>query len=581
MVTGTIVAFCQFGGEFVTKDDGTMLYTDGEAHAVNINDDLKSEIASMFNIDSSTICIKYFLPINKRTLITVSSEKNLGRMIDFHMDSLTIDIYVSNKNENRTTRSIAADSGTSVVDTAAADRSCRSKRPNTANRMTTRSLKARTCVADSSSPTSAICKRGTTSVADSSTRKTASGKTTDNVKQKRSRADEKTVVRRVVDDSVAPVAINPAIDNNTQERVILDSIDEANEANMKVEISFDTADDIGSQLSTNHFDTCITDVGQELENVRAFCDELCKYAFSKGFPSSILRMRSLVLLSNAFQKIVHGGYMLLGQLVSKNLLSRKQIMCIHVEHNLGKILTAELENCGWLGLRKKVFDNPDGRPRDTARNVYEEFGVHLSYPQAWTAKEIAQKEIHTVQEEACNQVPWLCEQIMGANPGTVATVATSVDAKFRRCFVSFYASFHGFENGCRPLIFLDKKCLTVNNLWKLLVAASVDGDNEIFPVAFAIVEEETPDSWHWFLLQLKYAITSQRVTIVSSRQKGLDESVPRVFEDCYHGYSLVHLIEEYKAVLKKAHGQTNKRVQWSNISKVLHWLIWLKISIHT
>jgi len=106
MTAGTVVAICQSGGEFVTKDDGTMLYTGGEAHALNISrdmplNDLKSEISNMFSIDSSTMSIKYFLPINKRTLITVSSDKDLERMMDFHANSLTIDIYVLNKSDNR------------------------------------------------------------------------------------------------------------------------------------------------------------------------------------------------------------------------------------------------------------------------------------------------------------------------------------------------------------------------------------------------------------------------------------------------------------------------------------------------
>ena len=118
--------------------------------------------------------------------------------------------------------------------------------------------------------------------------------------------------------------------------------------------------------------------------------------------------------------------------------------------------------------------------------------------------------------------------------------------------MSLYASLHGFEHGCCPLLLLDRICLKVNNQWKVLAAASVDGNNDIFPVAFATVEDETPDSWHWFLVQLKYAITAyHKITIVSPRRKGLDESVPKVFVDSYHSYSISHLIVDLKAELKK------------------------------
>ena len=40
---------------------------------------------------------------------------------------------------------------------------------------------------------------------------------------------------------------------------------------------------VGSQDTTGPWDSITMDVGQEFENVRTFRDELCKYAFAKGF----------------------------------------------------------------------------------------------------------------------------------------------------------------------------------------------------------------------------------------------------------------------------------------------------------
>lgn len=99
MAGGKILAVCQSGGEFVTNSDGSLSYNGGEAHAIDIDrdmllKDLKSEISSMFRCRADTYTIKYFLPNNKKTLITVSSDKDLQRMVDFHGDSPTTDIYV-------------------------------------------------------------------------------------------------------------------------------------------------------------------------------------------------------------------------------------------------------------------------------------------------------------------------------------------------------------------------------------------------------------------------------------------------------------------------------------------------------
>lgn len=94
-----LIAICQLGGEFETAKDGSLTYRGGDAHAIDIDDqvefeDFKSEVAEMFNYSVSSISLKYFLPGNRKTLITISNDKDLKRMIKFHKDSVTTDIYV-------------------------------------------------------------------------------------------------------------------------------------------------------------------------------------------------------------------------------------------------------------------------------------------------------------------------------------------------------------------------------------------------------------------------------------------------------------------------------------------------------
>lgn len=98
MARGKLILICQSGGEFVTNEDGSMSYTGGEAHAVDINretlfDDLKLKLAEMWNLEYKSLSIKYFLPGNKQTLITLSNDKDLKRMYDFHGSSVTADVF--------------------------------------------------------------------------------------------------------------------------------------------------------------------------------------------------------------------------------------------------------------------------------------------------------------------------------------------------------------------------------------------------------------------------------------------------------------------------------------------------------
>ena len=90
-----LIAICQSGGEFNTDKDGVMSYYGGEAHAIDIDGEVfKMEVAEMFGWNIETLSIKYFLPGNRKTLITISNDKDLMRMIKFHHNCGTVDIYV-------------------------------------------------------------------------------------------------------------------------------------------------------------------------------------------------------------------------------------------------------------------------------------------------------------------------------------------------------------------------------------------------------------------------------------------------------------------------------------------------------
>lgn len=81
------------------NDDGSLSYIGEEAHALNINretffDDLKLKLAEIWNLEYQSLSIKYFLPGNRKTLITLATDKDLKRMIAFHGDSVTADVFV-------------------------------------------------------------------------------------------------------------------------------------------------------------------------------------------------------------------------------------------------------------------------------------------------------------------------------------------------------------------------------------------------------------------------------------------------------------------------------------------------------
>lgn len=99
MATNKVIAICQSGGEFVTIKDGSLSYSGGDAFAIDIDQntsmsDFKSELSENFGFSLETMTLKYFLPGNKKTLITISKDKDFKRMISFSADAGNVEIFV-------------------------------------------------------------------------------------------------------------------------------------------------------------------------------------------------------------------------------------------------------------------------------------------------------------------------------------------------------------------------------------------------------------------------------------------------------------------------------------------------------
>ena len=76
--------------------------------------------------------------------------------------------------------------------------------------------------------------------------------------------------------------------------------------------------------------------------------------------------------------------------------------------------------------------------------------------------------------------------------------------------------------GCRPIIGLDGCHLKGRFGGQILSAIVRDANDNIFPVAFAVVEQENKDSWVWFLQQFSDDIgNSEQLNLVfiTDRQK--------------------------------------------------------------
>jgi hypothetical protein len=65
--------------------------------------------------------------------------------------------------------------------------------------------------------------------------------------------------------------------------------------------------------------------------------------------------------------------------------------------------------------------------------------------------------------------------------------------------VCFDACKRGFLAGCRRVVGVDGCFFKGACNGELICALGRDPNNQIYPIAWAVVEKETEDSWTWFL----------------------------------------------------------------------------------
>lgn len=69
-------------------------------------------------------------------------------------------------------------------------------------------------------------------------------------------------------------------------------------------------------------------------------------------------------------------------------------------------------------------------------------------------------------------------------------------------FQRLYLCFNGYKESflkCRPIIGLDGCFLKGYYGGQILAAIERDPNDQMLPIALAVVEGEAKDSWHWFM----------------------------------------------------------------------------------
>nr|KAJ0197066.1 hypothetical protein LSAT_V11C700369130 [Lactuca sativa] len=156
-------------------------------------------------------------------------------------------------------------------------------------------------------------------------------------------------------------------------------------------------------------------------------------------------------------------------------------------------------------------------------------------------------------------------EVLRSNPGS--TIETGVDVNpdgkyFKRFYICLKALKVGWLKGCRKVIDLDGCFLKGKVKGELIAAIGRDGNNQIYPIAWAVVNVENKDNWKWFIKLLQSDIETVEgngVTLISNQHKGLLEAVKEVMPHVEHRQCARHICANF---YKHFSGEIYKTLFW-------------------
>ncbi|ESQ43470.1 hypothetical protein EUTSA_v10015794mg, partial [Eutrema salsugineum] len=169
------------------------------------------------------------------------------------------------------------------------------------------------------------------------------------------------------------------------------------------------------------------------------------------------------------------------------------------------------------------------------------FGIRIDYTTSYRSLIYAQQLVRGTAEDGYASLPAYLHSVNKANPGTVSALHVDSNNKFKYLFLAFGASIAGFQY-MRRVIVVDGCHLTGKYEGTLLVATAQDGNFQIFPLAFGIVDGEDDASWEWFFSKLRECVSDgYPLVIVSDRHNSIKKACSTIFPWAKRGICYYHL----------------------------------------
>jgi hypothetical protein len=239
--------------------------------------------------------------------------------------------------------------------------------------------------------------------------------------------------------------------------------------------------------------------------------------------------------------------------------SRFQVITFNDDHQcaqnrMNKLVTAKL-----IAQRYEHFilANPMWKIESMKATVLKDMFADVSTSKCKHAKSIVMDRLMSGMKNEYTRVFDYQLELLRSNPGSTVAVGLDPTNMHQNIFQCFYVCFNamkqGFKSGCRKVIGLDGCFFKGAVKGELLCAIGRDANNQMYPLAWAVVEQETNLTWKWFvgllIKDLEINNNGAGWVFISDQQKGLINAMKDYLPAAEHRMCARHIYANWIEIM--------------------------------
>ncbi|KAH0726579.1 hypothetical protein KY284_002444 [Solanum tuberosum] len=185
-------------------------------------------------------------------------------------------------------------------------------------------------------------------------------------------------------------------------------------------------------------------------------------------------------------------------------------------------------------LRVDIEKTPRFPIKDCQTTVLKAYGISISRRKAYLGRKRSFEKVYGTWEGSFAELLRFMEALKHFNPGTIVKWKTErcvdvIEDVFNYVFWTFKPCIDGFVF-CRPVILIDGTHVYGKYDIKLLIAIATDGNDSILPLAFAIVANESMETWSLFLDHLHLHVVKDHRAVNHCQKKKFLKKIEMIKE---------------------------------------------------